>query len=124
MSRTVEGPEAISYLVSHTFYRELATITERRGYIDVDNAGRYGESEQDSDYMDLLWTVLNYHPTKNSLKGLGYTIGEAIEGLYSAEIGEIEIGNRTAEAIMSFTIHTDLYDSESRGSHFEFTWEV
>lgn len=123
-TRTVEGTEAISYLVSHTFYKDHATIIESRAFIDVDDRGRVVETDSDSDYMDLMWTVLNYHPTPNSLKGLGYTVGEAIEGLYSAEIGEIKIGNRTAEVIKSFTIHTSLYDSESLGTVYEFNWEV
>jgi len=124
MSKTVSGSEAISYLVSHTFYEEKATIEETRAFIDVDDAGRYKERESDSDYRDLMWTVMNYFPSERSLKYTGYTVAEAIEGLYTAEIEEIEIGSRTVEVIKWFHINTDLYDSESRGSHFRFVWEV
>lgn len=124
MSKQVTGTEAISYLVSHTFHEERARIEETRAFIDVDDAGRMKERESSSDYRDLMWTVLNYHPNNRALKYLGYTVEEAIEGLYTADLIEIEIGSRTVEVIKWFHINTDLYDSESRGSHFEFTWEV
>ena len=118
--RTVTGTEAISYLVSHTFTEHLAGITETRAFIDVDDCGRTKERDSESDYRDLMWTVLNYHPSVMSLKGTGYTVEEAIDGLYSAEIFELPNGR---EAIKWFHIHTDLYDTESLGSHYEFIWE-
>lgn len=121
--KTVTGTDAISYLVSHTFHKEHARIEETRAFIDVDDAGRFKQSESNSDYTDLLWTVLNYHPDERSLKYTGYTVAEGIDAVFSAELEEREIGNRTVEVIKWFRIHTDVYDCESRGSHFEFIWE-
>lgn len=64
--------------------------------------------------------MLNYHPDKRSLLHTGYTIEQAIEGLFSADLIEDE---RYGYVIETFHIHTDLYDIESRGIHYEFTWE-
>ena len=123
MSKTVTGTEAISKLVSHTFYKELARITETRAFIDVDDAGRMKEWDSDSDYVDLMWTVLNYHPNKHDLRHTGYSFEEAIDLLYSAGIEEREINGRTQETITWFFIRTSIYDSESLGQHYEFTYE-
>jgi len=49
VSKTVHGTEAISYLVSHTFHKQRATIREFDVYIDVDDAGRTKEQGSDSD---------------------------------------------------------------------------
>jgi hypothetical protein len=124
VSKKVTGTEAISYLVSHTFNEELASIEETDGYIDVDDAGRNKFRQYETDYRTLLWTVLNYHPDKRSLKGTGYTVEEAIDGLFEAGIEEREVRGRTMPVVAWFAIHTGIYDSESLGLHYEFTWEV
>lgn len=124
MKKTVSGAEAISWLVSHTFHKERATIRETQAFIDVDDAGRTKERESDSDYMDLLWTVLNYHPDERSLRYTGLSIEQGIDALYEAELEEIAIGSRVATVIKWFHINTGVYDSESLGSHYEFIWEA
>lgn len=120
MGNTVKGTEAIGYLTSHTFNEDKATIVETQAGIDVDNAGRRYASQYATDYRSVMWDVLNYMPTESSLRGTGLTIEQAIEGLY--EVGLVD-GDR-GPRIAWFAIHTGLYDSESLGIHYEFTWEV
>ena len=124
MSKKVYGTEAIDYLVSHVFQEKHASIEETDGIIDVDDAGRRKFAQYETDYKNLMWTVLNYMPNQRSLRGTGYSVEEAIEGLFEAGIEERVIEGRTVETVAWFAIHTGLYDSESLGQHYEFNWEV
>lgn len=112
---TVRGMEAISYLTGYSLGAE-ATITEHRCGIDIDNAARPYDHESQVTYDDVMWTVLLYVPSK--FEGTGCTFDD----LFSAEV-ETGIRNGNTEGkIHSLSIHTDIFDCESHGTHFEFRY--
>jgi len=122
MSKTVTGTDAISYLTSHTFHKDVAHIRETDAYIDVDDAGRRKSRESDSEYSELTWDVLNYFPDAEWAVRNKIDLADAINAVFTAEIQEIELHGRKQEVIKWFHINTDVYDVESLGKHYEFLW--
>jgi hypothetical protein len=107
MLKKLDGNDAISFVVGLSNHARCGTVAIREFHcgIDIDNGARYYEREYaNQDYTSLMWTILNYMPTKS-------TVAE----YFSAEIDSDGL-------MVYFYIHTDIDDCESRGTRFEFVY--
>lgn len=101
----VHGQDALNYVVGLIFTTGF-TIDEVQCGIDIDNAARYYErSYYGVSAETVYWTILNY------LSGTKSTVAE----YFSAEVDD-------NQRLVTFYIHTDLDDCESRGIRYEFAW--
>lgn len=107
MLKKLDGNQAISFVVGLSQRARCGTVAIREFHcgIDIDNGARYYEHEfANQDYADLMWTILNYMPTKS-------TVAE----YFSATVDDDHM-------LVYFYINTDIDDSESRGIRFEFVY--
>ena len=105
MLNTVTGQDALGYVVALKNSPHLDTVMEYVCGIDIDNAARSYEHAYKSNMDELNWTILNY---------LSGTKAEVAQ-YFSAQLDE-------EGWPITFTIHTDMDDCESRGIRYEFTY--
>ncbi|UJD21188.1 hypothetical protein SEA_SORORFAGO_91 [Mycobacterium phage SororFago] len=110
----VTGYDAIDMLVSNKLGQDFE-VTEHNCGIDIDNGGRGYDRENATDYEDVMWQVLLYSDLRK-LKGTGCTVDD----LFTARVVIGERNGATDVRVLTFSIHEDIFDSESRGTHFEF----
>ncbi|QFG04570.1 hypothetical protein SEA_JEEVES_95 [Mycobacterium phage Jeeves] len=111
---TVTGYDAIDALVSNSLGEDFE-VTEHKCGIDIDNAARAYDREASTDYEHVMWVVLLYSDLRK-LEGTGATV----EDLFTAKVVQGERNGCTDSRVLTFSIHEDIFDCESRGTHYEF----
>lgn len=112
------GREALDILTSYQLGDPAATITEHDAYFDVDGprAGYAVDRESETAYTNVLWQTVLY--TAQNLPD-GYTLDDLFSVDYLTERN-----GSTDTKVLWFHIHEDIFDGESRGTHFEFSYEA
>lgn len=114
-SNTVRGFEALSYLTS-VMLADKARIIEHNAGIDIDNGARPYDHERVTDAEHLFWITTMYAAGMGNMPS-GYTPDD----LFSLEYVVERTGNTDTKTLW-FHVHEDIYDGESRGTHFEFLY--
>lgn len=116
MMNKATGYEAINALTHLRMGDNGVVITEHNAGIDVDNAGRGYDRERVIDQETLYWVTMLYVAKVPKIPG-----GWTVDDLFVAEYDVEHIG-ATDTKLRWFHINEDMFDSESRGTHFEFTY--
>lgn len=114
---TFKGLEAIGYLTSFTLGERdangiAALIVEHDAGIDIDNGARGYDHETDTDYAHVMWQTLLYMSS-------GLPNGYTFDDLFSIDVDMMHWG-ATDSRVRWFHINEDIFDGESRGTHFQF----
>ncbi|KRD08591.1 hypothetical protein ASE48_08485 [Mycobacterium sp. Root265] len=111
----VTGYDAIDALAYYRLGKDAEVIREHDCGIDIDNAARFYDRERETDIEQVMWQTLLYSDLRK-LEGTGYTI----EDLFTAKVIQGPQFGNTDSQLVEFSIHEDIFDGESRGTHFEF----
>lgn len=114
-SNKVTGFEALSYVTS-VMLAEESRIIEHNAGIDIDNGARGYDHERVTDFEHLFWLITMYAAGLGNMPS-GYTADD----LFSLEYVTERSGGTDVKALW-FHIHEDIYDGESRGTHFQFLY--
>lgn len=119
VSNFIKGWDALDALVSVALGERDRRIVQHSTGIDIDNASQPYDHENVEDYEHVLWSAMQYVTSIPTLKD-GYTVDD----LFSAEVIQGETFGNTDTKVLWFSINEDIFDSESRGTHFQFFYPV
>ena len=116
-TNVVHGFEALSVLSNIGIAGDVKIIEHNAG-IDIDNAGRGYDHEREVDVERMYFVALLYVGGAGKMPD-GYTIND----LFTAEWVDELVGNTTTK-LLWFHVNEDIYDGESRGTHYKILYST